>query len=357
VVPIYPSAPSARPPDWLWQRSDAVRVIARPSGTPLADAALDRDLQESAWIEASSRAFRGQSFDVIHVFRLAAVSFARPYLDSPVNATARWHLDLDDIESQTQARLTALFARNGREAEREDAEERSIAAARWEDEALRAWDRLYVCSALDRALLLARPIARRADVVVLPNLVALPDDPGPPPTRPPLTILLVGTFGYFPNADAARWLCREILPSIREQTPVLFRVCLIGGGMSDDVAALQFIPEVEVVGPVPDLAPWYRDASLVVVPLRAGGGTRIKLLEALSYRRPVVSTRMGAEGLDVIDGEHLLLADRAHLFARQCLRLMSDPVLAQRIGANGRQLVKAAYARSPVTVTVTPDDR
>jgi glycosyltransferase involved in cell wall biosynthesis len=132
---------------------------------------------------------------------------------------------------------------------------------------------------------------------------------------------------------------------------------LIGGGVSDDVAALRFIPEVEVVGPVPDLAQWYRNATLVVVPLRAGGGTRIKLLEALSYRRPVVSTRLGAEGLDVIDGEHVLLADRAHHFARQCLRLMADPVLAQRLGKLGRALIEASYALPSIAGTITPASR
>jgi glycosyltransferase involved in cell wall biosynthesis len=355
VVPIYPPAPSARPPDWLSERCDAVRVAEPPGGAPLADAAIDGDLRQSGWIEAAGRVFRGQPFDVIHVFRLAAVSFARPYLHHPLNATARWHLDLDDMESQSEARIARLFARNGREAERVKAKERSVAAARWEEEVLRAWDRVYVCSALDRSLLLARPIGRRAEVVVLPNVVALPDDPGPAPMRPPLTILMVGTFGYFPNADAARWLCREILPAIREQTPARFRICLIGGGMTADVAALRFIPEVAVVGPEPDLAPWYRDATLVVVPLRAGGGTRIKLLEALSYRRPVVSTRLGAEGLEVVDGQHLFLADRAHHFARQCVRLMTDRSLAEGIGTSGRQLIEATYTLTPGRPTVIPD--
>src|SRR5205814_10238117 len=100
--------------------------------------------------------------------------------------------------------------------------------------------------------------------------------------------------------------------------------------------------------PVPDAAPCYRAADAIVVPVRAGGGTRIKVLEAFSYRRPVVSTSIGIEGIDAHDAEHVLLADTADVFAEQCVRLMRDAALAERLTEDALSLVKRAYSLEAV---------
>jgi glycosyltransferase involved in cell wall biosynthesis len=107
------------------------------------------------------------------------------------------------------------------------------------------------------------------------------------------------------------------------------------------------------MGAVADLGPCYRDCDLVVVPIRAGGGTRIKLLEAMAHARPVVATQIGAEGLAVQDRTHLLLADEPQAFARACLELLGDPDLARLLGERGRELVQRCYARDVVARSLT----
>jgi glycosyltransferase involved in cell wall biosynthesis len=94
---------------------------------------------------------------------------------------------------------------------------------------------------------------------------------------------------------------------------------------------------------VDEVIPYYRQSAVCVIPLRAGGGTRLKILEAMALGRPVVSTTIGCEGLNVIDGEHLLIADSPKQFAEKSVRLLRDRQLYQYISANGRQLVEAHY--------------
>jgi glycosyltransferase involved in cell wall biosynthesis len=293
---------------------------------------------------------------VIHVFRLALAPLLDELRTQPLQSAARWHLDLDDIESRTQRGLAALYGRLGQTRAQRAAETRAEQLARAENALLREWDRLYVCSGRDRDELLARPLTRLAEVVVRPNVVEVPADPPPAPRRDPLAVLLVGTFAYFPNQDAAVWLCREVLPALRELSREPLRVLLAGTGATGEVADLGHIPEVTVLGALPDIADAYRQADVVVVPLRAGGGTRIKLLEALAHRRPVVSTTIGAEGLELVDGRELLLADRPFHFAQQCLRLLGDPALAERLAQQGRARVLADYRRPSLPEAEATDD-
>ncbi len=118
--------------------------------------------------------------------------------------------------------------------------------------------------------------------------------------------------------------------------------------MSAAVNALRDVPEVQLVGAVPDLAPWYSSADAVLVPLRAGGGTRIKVLEAFAHRRPVVSTAVGAEGTAARDEEHLLLGDTPETFARQCARLMAEPDLGEQLAARAFDLFSRTYTTAAV---------
>ncbi|MEW2621987.1 glycosyltransferase family 4 protein [Streptomyces sp. NPDC048106] len=146
----------------------------------------------------------------------------------------------------------------------------------------------------------------------------------PGPARPGggrTTILFQGSFDWPPNADAARWLTGGILPLIHRRVPDA-RVVLAGRA-TQEVTALAG-PHVEVTGRVPDMTPYLREADLVVVPLRVGSGTRIKILEAFAHGVPVVSTTIGAEGLDVVPGEHLDIADTAEDLARACADLLTD---------------------------------
>jgi glycosyltransferase involved in cell wall biosynthesis len=132
-----------------------------------------------------------------------------------------------------------------------------------------------------------------------------------------------GLLRYLPNVDAAFFLARDILPALKARLGDV-RIRLVGPP-SDRVKKLETLPEVTVTGWVPQIDDELAVADLVLVPLRVGSGTRIKILEAFAHRVPVVSTTLGAEGLDVVGGRHLLLADTASTLADACERVVTDP--------------------------------
>lgn len=178
--------------------------------------------------------------------------------------------------------------------------------------------------------------------VVLPNTYggAAPLDPRPEGRRSPV-ILFQGSLGWPPNEDAAVWLVEGIAPRIRQHLAEL-RIVLPGIAPAR-VRALAAEPGVEVPGPVPSMAPYLRDADVVVVPLRVGGGTRIKILEAFAHRVPVVATSIGAEGLDVEPGRHLELADDPDAIAQRCVALLTSPATRERLAGNAYQLYENRY--------------
>jgi glycosyltransferase involved in cell wall biosynthesis len=155
-------------------------------------------------------------------------------------------------------------------------------------------------------------------------------------------IVFVGLFLYPPNADAARWMIEEILPRVRQVVPqcLLF---LVGRDAPRDLRDLSRRPGVFFTGRVDDVGPYYARCRVAAAPLRAGGGTRLKILEAMAYGCPVVSTTVGAEGLTVKNGEHLLVADTAEDFARASVSLLQDPELRNRLRRNARSLVERSY--------------
>ena len=155
-------------------------------------------------------------------------------------------------------------------------------------------------------------------------------------------ILFCGMMSYPPNQEAVYYFVEEILPKIREKMPNV-RFTIVGKNMPDQMKQLSSKPGITVAGYVPSMEPYYQKAALVVVPLQNGGGTRIKILEAFSYERPVVSTTVGAEGLDVKHGESIVLADHADEFANECVDLLNQPERRKRIASNAYRLMKEKY--------------
>jgi polysaccharide biosynthesis protein PslH len=303
-------------------------------------------------VRAAAERFAGVGFDVVHVFRLYLAPFAEPFLSAgPPARRPVCLLDLDEDEWRTRRRLAELYALRGDAARaRQEAGE----AEKYERLARRSlswFDRIVVCASPDRA-----ELARRFDgahVEVVPNAVQVPDAlPRTPGAGGAFTILFVGTLGYFPNEDAARFFCDEVLPVLRAGLDRPVRVEIVGGDPPVAVARLAEIPGVMVRGRVPDVAPFYAAADVAVAPLRAGGGTRIKILEAFAHGVPVVSTSIGAEGLEVVPGRHLLVADDAGGLAAACLRLAREPRLAAELVAAARTRTLARYALPSVTATI-----
>lgn len=156
-------------------------------------------------------------------------------------------------------------------------------------------------------------------------------------------ILSVGAMHWPPNVDAAVYFCRDILPLIRHDVPQV-SVTIAGQRPTAQVRALADPPGVEVTGYVEDERELAKECAVFVVPLRSGSGVRVKILNALAMGLPVVSTPIGAEGLDVIDGQHLLIADGARDFAAAVVTLLRDRDTADRLGRAGQALVTERYS-------------
>jgi glycosyltransferase involved in cell wall biosynthesis len=155
------------------------------------------------------------------------------------------------------------------------------------------------------------------------------------------SLLFIGNMGYPPCVDAVLYFCREIFPRIRRATGAA-ELWIVGRDPQPEVLQLNG-NGVHVTGQVDDVIPYYRQSAVCVVPLRAGGGTRLKILEAMALGRPVVSTAIGCEGLEVIDGEHLLIADDPDQFAEKTVRLLTNRKLYDHISTNGRKLAETRY--------------
>jgi glycosyltransferase involved in cell wall biosynthesis len=295
-------------------------------------------------------AHRRARFDVVHVFRLATLPQVRSILRDRT-PQPELHLDLDDIESTTHGRLAALCRSNGDLpfALFEESEARRYQKA--EEEAFQEVDRIYVCSEPDKTRIERRS---RARVCVLPNAVRFPGSLQRRTVEHDFRFLFIGTLGYYPNEDAALYFCREMVPLIRKQSSRPVNFDIVGDGASRRLRKIAGDSGVSVVGPVASVAACYESAAAVVVPLRAGGGTRIKILEAFSYQRPVVSTSIGAEGLDVRDGQEILIADTPEAFARACVRLVTDRDLRELLTGNAFQLALQSYSLDTLRRAVMP---
>lgn len=172
----------------------------------------------------------------------------------------------------------------------------------------------------------------------------------------PGMLLFVGNFGHTPNVDAVRWFAREVLPSLLRRRPDL-RVVLAGPHPPPDIVRLAEDRRIEVPGFVPDLKPLYANATAFIAPIRVVAGVRVKLLEAFAARVPVVSTQAAAEGLDVVHGRELLLAESAAEFVEQTLRLLGDPFLGQTLAARARRAVEERYDWSAIAAAIEDEYR
>lgn len=180
-----------------------------------------------------------------------------------------------------------------------------------------------------------------AHVAVVANGVDLVTyTPHPESDADPRALVFTGSLDWRPNQDAARWFAERVHPALRREGP--YRLAVVGRRPPAGFGA-DFPPEIAVVADVDDVRPHLAKASVVVVPLRVGGGSRLKILEAFAMGRPVVSTTLGAEGLAADDGRHLLLADEPEAFARAVLALWKDPDRVRTMTREARNLVEARY--------------
>ncbi len=208
--------------------------------------------------------------------------------------------------------------------------------------AFRSADGVCVCSIEDQSRLLADvPQARTA---LIPNATdadhfrRLGSDPPPDGN----TVVFFGLLSFVPNIDGLQFFLKTIWPSVAAARPNA-RCRIIGADAPRSVLKLVG-PRVEIVGFVPDLRRELAQAAVLVVPLRLGAGTRLKLVEGMAMGMPIVSTTLGAEGIEVVDGRDVLIADDAAAFAAAVVRLLDDPELGARLGASARRLTVDRYS-------------
>lgn len=157
----------------------------------------------------------------------------------------------------------------------------------------------------------------------------------------PYSVAFVGPLDWIPNADGARWFCREVWPKVKARVPRA-RCYIVGRHPPPDLLSYTH-QDVILVGYVPDVSHTIACASVFVVPIRIGSGVRLKILHALAMGKAVVTTSLGCEGLELVDGKHVWVADTAQEFADRVSALLQDPAARRRLGEAGLQHVRARY--------------
>ncbi len=315
------SAPYPEPsPAWRWRASWLTHGgIPLEIATRLADAAPR--LAFESWAE--------DRYDLVWFLPLAPfVWLGRPDRGPTV-------IDLDNLESEKERQRARLIGQSVRTRRPLDRARVAVAAAQARLNA-RDWDALQRASAsrVARSLLCSDVDVRRSgllDATIVPNAYERPEQPlGRTKVAEPPVILFQGSLEYGPNADAATWLADELAPRITSRVPAA-TIRLVGTAPPGLSEQLSRHPAITVVGRVPDMGPELARADLAVAPLRSGSGTRLKILESMAHRIPVVSTTLGAEGLDIEEGTHYLRADDPDSFADACQRLLTDTNLRSRL--------------------------
>ena len=301
---------------------------------PIDLPAIDCAQGEAA--ERIVRFYQANNLDCLFVFRLEALHFVGQRLDFfPLR-----YLDLDELPSRRMAQIRRLKPNDAPGTLSTRQKTVGTVEQILERVLLPRFHRVFVASALEADEV--RRLTGFSRCLMLPNIY--PARPDAPARRIAARseIFFVGTLGYYPNADAALYFCREILPLIREKKDVLFRI--VGMGSSEALECMSKQSGVELMGYQENLAPFYAQAALFAVPLRAGTGTRLKILEAFAHGCVVVSTSIGAEGLAVTDRKNILLADDPAAFAQACIEMIDNPELAAQIAAEASRLHRELYS-------------
>jgi glycosyltransferase involved in cell wall biosynthesis len=179
-------------------------------------------------------------------------------------------------------------------------------------------------------------------VIIVPNGVDCAEFSAENNNRSSNTVLFFGSLSYQPNIDALNWFCHEVWPHIHAASPE-FEFEIVGLRPGRRITRLADLPGIRVTGFVPDIRQKLWSSALCVAPLRIGGGTRIKILEAMAASCPVVSTSIGAEGLEVEDGKHLQIADSQEGFVEKTIDLLRSPEKRAKLAQAGRELTVEKY--------------
>jgi glycosyltransferase involved in cell wall biosynthesis len=279
--------------------------------------------------EAINQRLQPGRYDLVHICDLVLMPYVIPHQHHTPFVVDRSRVDL---QFQLMEHKTLNFSKRDKFLRLESYAKLWLYEKKLAKNAL-----LEVVCGPDDEVFLRENIREDAPVLVVANGVDLeyfhpksaPDERASEPT-----VIFCGAMDYSPNVDALRWFFESIYQKIIKQMPEL-RILIVGKNPIPEVQAYAQHKRVSVTGGVPDVRPYYRRAWLQMVPLRIGGGTRLKIVESLAIGTPVVSTSIGAQGLELKHGESILLADDASSFAREILRALADESLRNRIEEKG----------------------
>jgi polysaccharide biosynthesis protein PslH len=285
--------------------------------------------QQPAVAEAIHRRLTPGRYDLVHICDLVLMPYVLPHKHHTPFAVDRSRVDL---QFQLMEHKTLPFSKRDR-------------LLRWESYAkLWRYEKILAREALlevvcgpDDEVFLHRYVSASAPVLVVANGVDLQyfDSSAMEGARDQEpTVLFCGAMDYSPNVDALRWFFDSIHNRLLAKCPQA-KVLIVGKNPLPEVIAYGGRPGVTVTGGVPDVRPYYRRAWLQMVPLRIGGGTRLKIVESLAIGTPVVSTTIGAQGLDLTDGDTVLFGDDAESFASAIARALMDDSLRASLERNG----------------------
>jgi polysaccharide biosynthesis protein PslH len=285
------------------------------------------------------RMMADQQFDVIHADQTSMVQYAQFAL-SCAKGTSRPNMVLDAhnalfrvfeqlAEEERQPLKQMLLRREAR------------ALERYEERVYASFDHVVFVNDQDRVRLGHEFLAEHCTTIPIcidprENSLVMPN----PEQR---TVTHLGTMFWPPNVDGVRWFAQQVWPLVLQKASDA-RLVVIGKRPPESVQMLSAnCPSIEVLGYVPDPEPYLQETAAFIVPLRAGAGMRVKIIDAWCWGLPIVSTTLGAEGIAVRDGEDILIADEPAAFAEAVVRLLTDPALRTRLRENGRAGVTECY--------------
>ena len=351
---------------WLRQWCEEVTLI------PMEDTVYARTLRSGTWLnwrEVLGRPWpwsvwkyyspmmemtvqrAAQDCDIVHFCQLTMVPYMKAVAGNQKKVT-RLVLDLNDVDSVVRSRELATGMVKGLRSRLFCRVEQAKLAI-LERRIVNVFNMTLVCSEIDRDRL------RSGRVKAIPNGAELPHESTVVGLGDGRTLLFVGFIDYPPNADGILWFVDRVFPRVRRMAPEA-QLVVVGRCSDPRILALDNRACIRVVGEVEDLTPYYNMASVVVVPLRVGGGTRIKIIEAFGWKRSVVATRLAVEGIPATPTRELFVEDDPEHFALRCVDILRDPSMRREMGERARKFADAyewAKIRRRMIEVVYSDER
>ncbi|MEJ5308908.1 MAG: glycosyltransferase family 4 protein [Anaerolineae bacterium] len=293
-----------------------------------------------------------QSFDAVHADQTSMAQYAlyaqnlntrtfnRPFIPAVLDAhNALYRIPERMARHEPNPLKRWLYRREAR------------VLARYEVETYDRFDHVVFVTAVDQEEILQRtsnvrppvPSHPHPSTSVIPICVDTDEKPLVARRERPLAVTHLGTMFWPPNVEGVLWFAREVFPSVLAQIPEA-RFVVIGKDPPREVQDLTLqVRNVQVTGYVPDPEPYLAETGVFIVPLRAGGGMRVKIVDAWSWGLPIVSTSIGAEGIEVEEGENILIGDTPEALAEAVVRVLKEPALGERLRLQGRAWVEAHY--------------